>query len=182
MNGPVQRWSAGLLISASLLAVPALIIAGAWEVPLPRRDPTGKRFPTVVGESPANEYIELPTAFAGSPKVMVIGYRKRAGGDVDRWLNGLARARVDTPVVRVSTIPGLLPAPDAGQGGEQWGAVVALLGIAAEPVARLTGTQPSGNARVVVLDRGDQIIWFDDAGFVQEKALEVAALVSARGS
>lgn len=175
MSRAFTRWSTGVLLAGAVLATPVVIMTAVADAPLPRRDPTGTHFPTVVGRSPGIGYIELPTAFDETTTVMVVGYRKRAAGDIGRWMRALVRANVEELVVKVATIPALLPAQE--EGSSQWGSVVALVGVAGEPVARLTGTQPSGNARVLVLDRAGCVLWFDDGGFAEHKVDAIAALV-----
>lgn len=151
------------------------------------RDPTGEPFPAVVGESLEKERQELPSAWAGEPVVLLIGYEQKTQFDIDRWLMGLIQSGVDATIVEIPTIPGLLPSMASGwiddgmRSGipeEDWGAVVTLYGSAAKPVADLTGTEHGRKTRVVVLDADGTVVWFDDDGYSVRKAMEVAEVVS----
>jgi hypothetical protein len=181
-----------ILPVVALLVIAAVVMYRDSSSTLPNRDPTGEAFPVVVGQSLTEERTELPTAFAGEPVVLLIGYRQNAQFDIDRWLMGLLQTEVDMRLVEVPTIPGLLPTfasgwiDDGMRSGiprEDWGSVVTLYGEAARPVAKLTGTERGRLTRVIVLDPEGKVAWFDDEGYSARKAMEVAELVSElRGS
>ncbi len=166
----------------------ALVLAlslSACSDPIPSRDPTGEVFPTVAGESLAGEQVELPTALAGQPAVLLIGYLQEAQFDIDRWLMGLIQAGTAAPILELPTIPGLAPTIASGwiddgmRSGipeEDWAVVVTLYGSAAKPVAELTGTENGRLARVILLDADGTVAWFHDRGYSASKAMEVAEL------
>jgi hypothetical protein len=167
--------------------VPAVLMAKGCSTPLANRDPSGQTFPVVVGQSLEEERTELPTAFAGGPAILLVGYEQRTQFDIDRWLMGLIQAEADATIVEIPTIPGLLPTMASGwiddgmRSGipqEDWASVVTLYGSAARPVAELTGNENGKNTRVLVLDAEGRIVWFDDTGYSARKALAVAELVS----
>ena len=176
-----------LVLPALLLtALPVVLVANGCSSSRPNRDPVGERFPVVLGESLEEERTELPTALAGEPAVLLVGYEQRTQFDIDRWLMGLLQADVDATILEIPTIPGLVPTMISGwiddgmRSGipkEDWGAVVTLYGSAAKPVAELTGTENGRNTRVLVLDAEGTVAWFDDTGYSARKALEVAELV-----
>lgn len=179
MNGVRKRL-------ATLSIVALLMLVAGCSSSLPNRDPRGEAFPLVVGQSLEKQRIELPTAFAGTPVVILIGYRQNAQFDIDRWLMGLVQAGLGARVVEVPAIPGLLPTMASGwiddgmRSGiprEDWAAVITLYGEAARPVAEFTGTTNGRLARVVVIDGTGQVVWFDDTGYSVRKALEVAELI-----
>lgn len=160
---------------------------GACSNPVPNRDPTGEPFPTVSGESLAGEQIDLPTALAGQPAVVLIGYLQEAQFDIDRWLMGLIQAGTAVPILELPTIPGLAPTIASGwiddgmRSGipeEDWAVVVTLYGSAAKPVAELTGTENGRLARVILLDANGNVAWFHDRGYSASKALELAELAA----
>ena len=157
---------------------------------IPNRNPVGEAFPSVEGKSLEKAATRLPEDLAGKPAVLLIGYKQKTQFDIDRWLMGLLQAgvgtEVDVQLLEIPTIPGLLPTMASGwidngmRSGipeEDWGAVVTLYGDAAEPVARMTGTENGRLARIVVLDPEGRVVWFDDAGYGVKKAMAVAELV-----
>ena len=181
------------ILTLVALAVGVLVVVGAslrgrTSTPdLANRNPIGEAFPTVVGQSLEKERVELPSALAGEPAVLLVGYRQEAQFDIDRWLMGLIQSEVDARILEVPTIPGLLPSfasrwidegMRSGIPREDWGAVVTLYGEAARPVAELTGTERGRLTRVLVLDADGDIVWFDDEGYSPRKALEVTEVVS----
>ncbi|MFG0260526.1 MAG: hypothetical protein ACF8LK_09270 [Phycisphaerales bacterium JB041] len=169
----------------------ATLAANGCSSTIANRDPTGERFPAVVGQSLERERTELPAALSGRPAVLLVGYKQGTQFDLDRWLMGLMQAGVEAELVEVPTIPGLVPTLASGwiddgmRSGiprEDWGSVVTLYGGAARPVAELTGTENGRRSRVMVLDAEGTVVWFDDEGYSARKALEVAQLVSTLSS
>ncbi len=182
-----RRWAFRSAILAPLIAMPALLLTNGCSSTIANRNPTGERFPSVRGQSLERVATELPESLAGSPAVLLIGYKQETQFDIDRWLMGLMQAGVDAQLLELPTIPGLAPTIASGwidngmRSGipqEDWGAVVTLYGKAAKPVAELTGTENGRLTRVVVLDANGEIIWFDDSGYSVSKAMQVADLVS----
>ena len=159
----------------------------ACSSPYPNQNPVGQTFPTVTGESLEEVKTTLPDEFAGEPAILLIGYKQRAQFDIDRWIMGLIQARTEARIVEVPTIPGLVPSMASGwiddgmRAGipkEDWSAVVTLYGDAAKPVAKLTGTESGNNARVLLLDKQGEIVWFWDQGYSAKRALEVSKLAN----
>lgn len=147
------------------------------------RDPTGERFPVVVGQSLEEETVTLPADLEGRPAILLIGYKQRTQFDIDRWIMGLLQAKVDVPILELPTIPGLVPSIasdwiDSGMRSgipqEDWSIVVTLYGKAAKPVTALTGTTDGQNARVILLNASGDIVWFYDRGYSAREALELA--------
>lgn len=179
---PKRRW----LVGAALLLLPVALVAPGCSSTYPNRNPQGEAFPPVVGESLEEVRTELPSAFAGAPVVLLVGYKQNTQFDIDRWAMGLIQAGVGARLVEVPTIPSLTASwasgwiDDGMRSGipeEDWGAVVTIYGSAAEPIAKLTGTENGRNARILVLDAAGRIAWFDDKGFSVVKAMQVAALL-----
>ncbi|MEQ8765670.1 MAG: hypothetical protein RL885_17230 [Planctomycetota bacterium] len=145
------------------------------------RDPTGERFPSVVGESLSGEEMKLPGDLAGKPALLLIGYVQDAQFDLDRWLLGLMQAGVDIPLYEVPTIDGLVPGMIAGsidegmRSGipkEDWGSVVTVYGDADQIVA-FTGDENPRNGRIVLLDADGKVAWFHDRGYSARLVLEI---------
>ncbi len=144
----------------------------------PHGELVGKPFPLVTGTSLADETIEIPTAFAGEPVILLIGYDQEAQFDIDRWVLGLVTEGVDVRLVELPTIPGMFAKLASGwidsgmRSGiprEDWASVVTLYGGAADPVVELTGRERGERSRVLLLDGDGQIAWFDDEGFEDGK-------------
>lgn len=176
----------GLSVGAVAAGVGVVSLNGCGST-IPNRNPVGEAFPSVEGQSLEKVATSLPESLAGRPAVLLIGYKQKTQFDIDRWLMGLLQAGVDAQLLEIPTIPGLLPTMasgwiDSGMGSgipeEDWGAVVTLYGNAAEPVAKMTGTENGRLARIVVLDPGGTVIWFDDSGYSVTKAMAVAELVA----
>lgn len=157
---------------STCLALAAAFCCTACNSTWPRRDPTGERFPTVSGTSLAEQPIELPTAGAGEPLLLLVGYVQDAQFDLDRWLLGLDQLGWRTRTFEVPTIPGMLPRmfggmiDDGMRSGipeEDWASVVTVYGDA-EQLARFTGTE-GRNARILLLDREGTVAWFHDRGY-----------------
>lgn len=183
------RWTALLAITGAAAA--AITGVNGCSKTYTNRDPVGEGFPRVEGSSLEKREVVLPDAFRGEPAVLIVGYLQRSQFDIDRWLMGLIQAGTDAEIVEVPTIPGLTASLASGwiddgmRSGipeEDWGSVVTLYGDAAGPVAELTGNERGNLARVLVLDRNGQIVWFDDKGYSAKKALEVARVVRALGA
>ena len=172
---------------AHLLAVLALTGLVACSSPLPNRDPTGERFPTVTGTPLDGGTLVLPDELAGEPALLLVGYVQDAQFDLDRWLIGLLQLETPVRLLEVPTIDGLVPGLFAGSidGGmrkgipsEDWGAVVTVYDDA-EAIVEMTGDTNPRNGRVLLLDREGVVRWFHDRGFSAGKALELDGAVRA---
>jgi hypothetical protein len=182
-----RRVGARLLPLALLIVVPLAFLSKGCTSTLPNRNPVGESFPIVSGESLEKEKLEIPSAFAGEPAILLVGYLQGTQFDIDRWIMGLLQADVSARIVEIPTLPGLATSLASGwiddgmRSGipkEDWGAVVTLYGDSASPVAKLTGTESGRRARVIVLDPSGEIVWFDDEGYSATKAMAVAELVA----
>jgi hypothetical protein len=166
----IRKWltvAGGL--AAGVFALAAASCRSTWE----HRDPTGEKFPDVVGESLAQERVELPGAFRGKPVILLVGYLQSSQFDIDRWLFGLNQAGVDVAVREVPTLPGLAPGAFAnfidsgmrrGIPSEDWGAVVTVYGDAAR-IAEFTGNREGLPGRVLLLDGEGRVVYFHDRGY-----------------
>jgi hypothetical protein len=192
-----RRFLVGRAMGLCLLAAGCAALAGlnGCSSSIANRDPVGEAFPSVTGESLEKVETRLPESLAGKPAVLLIGYTQKTQFDIDRWLMGLLQAGIgiggedgiDAHLLEVPTIPGLLPTMASGwiddgmRSGiprEDWAAVVTLYGGSATPVVEMTGNENGRLARVVVLDAGGTVVWFDDEGYSARKAMAVADLVS----
>lgn len=183
----IRRRSILVLVLAAVTTAGAVLAIQGCSSTLPNRDPVGQAFPTVGGRSLEGERVELPTAYAGAPVVVLVGYLQRTQFDIDRWMLGLLQSGTDVAVVEVPTIPGLVPSLASGwiddgmRSGipeEDWGAVVTLYGDAAKPVAEFTGTERGRNARVLLLDAEGRVAWFADEGYAPREMMELLDAVA----
>ncbi len=176
-----------IFFAIAAVAAVAILSTKGCAASYPNRDPTGEPFPTVTGQSLEENPVTLPDDLAGEPAVLLVGYKQRAQFDIDRWFMGLIQAEVPVPIYEIPTVPGLAATfasgwiDDGMRSGipkEAWASVVTLYGDAAEPVARLTGNERGNLTRVLVLDVDGTVIWFDDEGYLPQKALTIAELVA----
>ena len=128
-----RRWRRRASWLTLAVVVTAAGFIGGCSSPIPRRDPTGEVFPSVMGESLEGVKIAIPEDFAGAPVLLIVGYKQNSQFDIDRWLLGLVQAEVDVAIREVPTIAGLVPGMiggwiDSGMRRgipkEDWGAVV----------------------------------------------------------
>ena len=66
--------TASRLIACTLMA--AAILASACSSQYPRRDPTGERFPSIRGQTLAEEPVRLPDDVLGGAVLLFIGYEQ----------------------------------------------------------------------------------------------------------
>ncbi|MBL8803125.1 MAG: hypothetical protein JNN27_14065 [Planctomycetes bacterium] len=170
------------VFGALALATALAAFAGAGcAARYPARSPLGESFPRVEAQSLAGEPVQLPPPQAC---VLLIGYVQKAQFDLDRWLLGLLQADLGLRIYEVPTIPGLLASGASGwiddgmRSGippEDWKSVVTVYGSKAEPIAKLTGNEPTRNGRVLLLDAEGRVQWMHDRGYSASKLLELAA-------
>jgi hypothetical protein len=150
-----------------------VLALGACKSTVPRQDPTGKIFPSVVGTALDDTRHRIPEDFAGSPVLLLVGYKMDSQFDIDRWLLGLQQARVKVRRYEVPTIPGMVPRMFSGfiDGGmrsgipsEDWGGVVTVYGDASAIVDFL-GNETPLPGRAVLLDAEGRVVFFHDRGY-----------------
>ncbi len=154
---------------------------------LDNRDPTGELFPSVTGSSLDGSTVTLPSALAGEPAVLLVGYVQDAQFDLDRWILGLAQAGTPGRVIEVPTIDGMASlfsdSIDSGMRSgipsEDWSSVVTLYGDDADVVVRFTGEERPRNGRILLLDGDGRVVWFHDRGYSAGRLLDLDAGVRA---
>lgn len=181
-----RRRAGIVLLGLALVSLSGLFVGGCSSVP--RRDPTGEVFPSVVGTSLDGDEVALPESVAGAPAVLLVGYLQDAQFDIDRWLLGLAQLEVDVQLYEVPTIQGMVPrmigntidnGMRRGIPSEDWGSVVTVYRDAG-PIVELTGNENGNNGRVLLLDAEGRVDWFWDRGYsataVQALAQRIAEM------
>jgi len=138
-----------------------------------QRDPSGERFPSVVGTSLQGTEYRIPEAFAGEPVLLLVGYEQDSQFDLDRWLLGLTQVGIQVRAYELPTIPGLAPrvfrgtidkGMRSGIPSEDWGAVLTVYGDG-DKIARFTGNENKLPGRVILLDAEGRVIFFHDRGY-----------------
>lgn len=139
----------------------------------PNKDITGQTFPTVVGQSLEEKSITIPGDFNDDLTLLLIGYVQNSQFDIDRWLIALDVTDTRVKVYEVPTIQGLFPqmfstvidnGMRAGIPKPLWQGVVTVYDDG-EKVQAFTGNENSSNARVVLLNKAGEILYFYDQGF-----------------
>jgi hypothetical protein len=179
------------IVAAAIALAVVVSTSVGCSSPIPNRVPTGEVFPTTTGESLERVEVEVPTAWLGSPTVVLVGYEQDAQFDADRWLYGLLAAELDVRIVELPTIPSAIASLFSGtidegmRGGippEDWASVVTVYGSAAAPITAFTGNEKNRNMRVLLLDGEGRVVWFHDEGYSAREQLDMEArLAELRG-
>jgi len=139
----------------------------------PNRNPVGSFFPNVSGESLEGETVKMPEAFTEGNTLFLIGYVQNSQFDIDRWLIGLDMTQTDVAVYELPTMQGMFPKffktriNDGMRKGipkALWKGVVTIYSDG-EQVQKFTGNINANNARVVLLNKLGEVIYFNDEGF-----------------
>jgi hypothetical protein len=155
------------------LFMAAMVAAGGRGPTYPRCDPTGQRFPAVVGRALDGHRLSLPADLVGEPTLLMVGYSQFSQFDIDRWTLGLQQAAVRIQAYEVATVDGLIPGVFAeridegmrrGVPREDWPSVITVYGDA-EKVTQFTGNENDLPARVLLLGPGGKVAWFHDEGY-----------------
>lgn len=142
----------------------------------------GKSFPAVTGESLEKNMVRIPNDFKGDFTLLLIGYKQNSQFDIDRWLIGLDMTNTKVDVYEIPTIAGLFPRMFStfidngmrkGIPKALWKGVITVYEDG-EKIQKFTGNQNPNNARVLLLNKNADILYFYDEGF------SVAALNSVR--
>lgn len=169
----MTRWAKWTWVLLGIVAVASLSTCTSCSSPIPRRDPTGERFPSVVGNALDGTETRIPEDFAGERALLFVGYVMESQFDIDRWLIGVHELGLDVAVYEVPTIDGLVPGMISGviddgmrEGipQEDWAIVVTVYDDA-DRITEFTGTESPRNARVVLLDEEGVVRFFHDRGY-----------------
>ncbi len=137
------------------------------------------------GQTLAGEPVDIPGDFFGQKTLLLLGYKQDTQFDIDRWLIGLDMTETRVAVYEIPTIQGLAPRMFStvinngmrrGIPKELWKGVVTVYADG-DKVQRYTGNQNPNNARVILLNKEGNVIYFYDRGFSVEALNSVRALV-----
>lgn len=156
-----------------LLTFVAFTLFSACTTTYPNKNPTGENFPTVKGKSLAGKEWILPQDLAGEAVILLLGYKQEAQFDIDRWLIGLDAKQVKLPIFEIPVLAGIIPkmiqdridkGMQRGIPSELWKVVITVYEDG-QKLVETTGNENPNNARVLLLDKKGQIVWFHDQGF-----------------
>ena len=142
----------------------------------PSQVTTGDKMIEVTGQSLEGNSVVIPRDFAGQETLLLFGYKQNSQFDIDRWLIGLDMTKTNVAAYEIPTIQGMLPRMFSGfiDGGMRkgipknlWKGVVTVYEDG-DKVQRFTGNLNPNNARVMLLDKQGNIVYFYDRGFSVE--------------
>ncbi len=160
------------LLVSCLSAILSLLALGCTTT-IPRKDQTGKIFPSVSGTALDDKTWQLPEDLKGQNTLLLIGYKQESQFDIDRWLIGIDQVGVNAPTFEIPTIRGWVPRLiadeiDAGMRDgipkELWKIVITVYKDA-DKIVDFTGNENPSNARVIVLNEGGEVLAMHDQGF-----------------
>lgn len=94
----MQRFRIILASLTALLLVTITNAASETDVPhLKYGDP----FPSITGQTPSGEQIELPGAASGKPAIMILSFSRAGGHDSQRWSQHLLKDAPGLPIYTV---------------------------------------------------------------------------------
>ncbi|REL35251.1 hypothetical protein [Thalassotalea euphylliae] len=155
------------------LGITLVTLLSACSSPIANRTPINETFPTVTGENLNQEQVLMPRDLSGEHRLLLIGYVQDSQFDIDRWLIGLDMTQTPVTAYELPTIKGMLPrmfetlinnGMRKGIPKQLWGGVITVY-QEAEKITQLTGTENPNNARVILLGRKNEILYFYDRGF-----------------
>jgi hypothetical protein len=157
----------------SIFSAVLLVLLSACSAQYPNQQLIGKQFPTIRGESLAQQQVTIPTDFNAEKTLLLLGYKQDSQFDIDRWLIGLDMLGVTLATYELPTIAGMAPRMfstfiDSGMRKgipkELWGGVITIYKDG-ETVQKFTGNQNPNNTRVVLINSSGEILYFYDRGF-----------------
>ena len=146
----------------------------------------GDKMIEATGQSLEGNSVVIPRDFAGQETLLLFGYKQDSQFDIDRWLIGLDMTQTNVAAYEIPTIQGMLPRMFSGfiDGGMRkgipknlWKGVVTVYEDG-DKVQRFTGNLNPNNARVMLLDKQGNIVYFYDRGFSVAALNEVRSLLT----
>ena len=168
------------------LGITLVTLLSACSSPIANRTPINETFPTVTGENLNQEQVLMPRDLSGEHRLLLIGYVQDSQFDIDRWLIGLDMTQTPVTAYELPTIEGMLPrmfetfinnGMRKGIPKQLWGGVITVY-QEAEKITQLTGTENPNNARVILLGRNNEILYFYDRGFAVDALNELRDVIA----
>ena len=159
----------------------ALVLNSCANYKYPSQVVIGDTMIEATGESLEGKTVKIPQYFVGQETLLLFGYKQDSQFDIDRWLIGLDMTQTKVAVYEIPTIQGMLPRMFSGfiDGGmrkgipkQLWKGVVTVYADG-DKIQRFTGNLNPNNARVMLLDKEGNIVYFYDRGFSVEALNEV---------
>ena len=163
------------------VALSALIFSSCANYEYPSQITIGDKMIEATGQSLEGNSVVMPQDFSGQETLLLFGYKQDSQFDIDRWLIGLDMTKTNVAAYEIPTIQGMLPRMFSGfiDGGMRkgipknlWKGVVTVYADG-DKVQRFTGNLNPNNARVMLLDKQGDIVYFYDKGFSVEALNEV---------
>lgn len=166
---------------ASMYILVLWLLVGCANYQYPSQVAIGDTMVEAKGESLEGEAVVIPKDFIGQETLLLFGYKQDSQFDIDRWLIGLDMTQTNVAAYEIPTIQGMLPRMFRGfiDGGmrkgipkQLWKGVVTVYADG-DKVQRFTGNLNPNNARVMLLNKEGNIVYFYDQGFSVEALNEV---------
>jgi hypothetical protein len=164
-----------------LVSVFVLFFNSCANYEYPSQVTIGDKMIEATGQSLEGNAVVIPQDFAGQETLLLFGYKQDSQFDIDRWLIGLDMTQTKVAAYEIPTIQGMLPRMFSGfiDSGmrkgipkDLWKGVVTVYEDG-DKVQRFTGNLNPNNARVMLLDKQGNIVYFYDRGFSVEALNEV---------
>lgn len=142
---------------------------------------TGIKMPQMSGETLEKQQVSLPQLFDSPLSLLLVGYKQDTQFDIDRWLIGLDMTQTDISAYEIAAIQGMFPRMfstlinDGMRSGipkELWAGVITLYEDG-DAMQAFTGNERANNARVLLINKTGNIIYFYDRGFSVEALNDV---------
>ena len=160
LSGMFTPFPMNTLRFIATLTLLALSLNACTSSTIPRRDPTGEIFPSIMVTPLDGGTKAFPEIYKGEPVLVLVGYQQRSQFDIDRWLIGITQVDLPVKFVELPTIAGMVPSligdlidsgMRSGIPSELWGGVMTVYDDA-ELVQQFTGTENGLPSRVMLLD------------------------------
>lgn len=168
----------------TLILIASLIFSGC-STTYTNQNVVGKMFPNVSGQSLEKEQVNIPTDFKEDFTLLLVGYKQNSQFDIDRWLIGLDMTGTNVAAYEIPTIQGMFPrmfstfidnGMRAGIPKSLWKGVITVYNDG-DKVQAFTGNESPNNARVILLNKTGEILYFYDEGFAVAALNELRALL-----
>ncbi|MEP0355986.1 hypothetical protein [Paraglaciecola sp.] len=150
-----------------------VILMGCANYDYPSNVKIGSTVPAASGQNLEGDAVNIPNDFLGEPTLLLLGYKQDSQFDIDRWLIGLDMTSTQVAVYEIPSIQGMFPRmfstviDDGMRKGipkALWKGVITVYEDG-DKLQRFTGNQNPNNARVILLDKQGEIVYFYDDGF-----------------
>jgi len=154
--------------------------------PLPNINIVGVKFPTITGNRLGGLPLKIEDFSPGKIKVILIGIVQRAQIDIDYWISSLKENKVTLPVIELMVLNSWLPNVQAGKMQDKVGdgvdenflKLVVMNFDEAAKTRNVAGKSYPENARVLLLNKDQQVIFQHDSGYSSESLEKLLELMT----